>query len=304
MKNMFENEYINNIDNTAPDMDKLWSRISASETDDDISAFENAAVECSKTSDSAKNIRIFRNLAAAAAVFTIIAGISISQNFSGGINETSTAEDYATGNEQIFMDDSSESEEALNVIESVSEWDYSSELGDVYEYSSLNLAETPSGIYTALSSNNEENEYFVEAEVLGRTECFVDGTVLSAQKIGESSVRYEVEVIRIISDEPITVSGTIFINSCSEYSLRINREYLIPVYSQNGDYHIVFDDAPQIEFTQNRELVFHNGWKSLSGEAHSIEYPQVYSDDYFYDRMNLAAESSLDNLFDSWIKAK
>lgn len=304
MKNTFENEYINEINSAAPDMGSLWEKISSSESDDeDISAFVKASEQCSRSLASSKHIRMIKGFAAAAAVFTAIIGISAIANDGSILSETSTAENIAVRDEVQFMDDAVLNESS-NSIEAVSEWDFSSEIGDIYEYDSLSLADSPSGIYTALSANTEENEYFVESEVLGRTDFFVDGIILSSQQVNDSTIEYEVEIIRLISDEPVTVSESLKISSCSGYSLRINREYLIPVCDENDGLHIVFDNAPQIEFTQNRELVFHNGWRSLSGESHPISYPKVYADDYFYDRMNLAAEASLTNLFDAWLELK
>ena len=92
--------------------------------------------------------------------------------------------------------------------------------------------------------------------------------------------------------------------SDSPYALRDNREYLLPISACDGMYRVVFDNAPQIEITLDREVVYHNGWQSLAAVGSTITYPQVYKDDYFYDRMNITAECSLEKLFESWEKLR
>lgn len=49
-------------------------------------------------------------------------------------------------------------------------WDYSTETQSADNYYTLDLAETDSGIYNALSHSEAEQEYFVEAQVLSETD--------------------------------------------------------------------------------------------------------------------------------------
>ncbi|MBQ7784016.1 MAG: hypothetical protein IJ368_08615, partial [Oscillospiraceae bacterium] len=72
-----------------------------------------------------------------------------------------------------------------------------------------------------------------------------------------------VRIIQIFSDNAYDLDGKVY--SASPYQLRNSREYLLPIETDNnGMYFVVFDNAPQIEITLDRELVFHNGWSSLS----------------------------------------
>lgn len=288
----FENEYIKDMNSSAPDMDSLWEKINAADTeDDDISAFVSAANECKSVSTRSRQRKMLGS-AAAAVLIVCISAMALSQD-SDIANETdnrySMAEENEISNDCDDMDyDGCPTDE----------WVYSADTSEIYEYESLSLADTPSGIYTALSANTEDVEYFVEADVLKKTELFIDCVILASGQTDGMTIEYSVQVIHIIGGEVYDENITVI--SHSPYELRINREYLLPVYIENDVYVLSYDNAPQIELTQDRELIFHNGWSSLSSEGHSISYPQIYADDYFYDRMNIAAEASLEKLFESW----
>ncbi len=176
-------------------------------------------------------------------------------------------------------------------------WDYSTETQSADNYYTLDLAETDSGIYNALSHSEAEQEYFVEAQVLSKTDFFIDGKVLYSDNEGDTTA-YTLEVVHLISDSETSLpeKKSPFIPT-RPYALRDNREYLLPVSDSNGMYRVVFDNAPQIEITLDREVVYHNGWQSLAADGSTITYPQVYKDDYFYDRMNITAECSLEKAF-------
>ena len=111
-------------------------------------------------------------------------------------------------------------------------------------------------------------------------------------------------MVHLISDSETSLSEKVTVYSDSPYALRDNREYLLPVSDSNGMYRVVFDNAPQIEITLDREVVYHNGWQSLAADGSTITSPQVYKDDYFYDPMNITAERSLEKLFESWEKLR
>lgn len=300
----FEQDYIKFTDSSVPDTEKLWEKISnATDSDagNDITPFLSASEQCRASGRSGNVIKIF---GAVAAVFIAAFGINIfmmsdsSISYSDkAVSDTGAAyENYAEAEDSSDMYDFSE-------VNSETGWDYRTEYSETESYLTLNLAETDSGIYNALSNAPSENEYFVEADVLRKTDFFIDGRVLSSCQL-DGCVMYTLEVIHLISDRDMTVPETLEVRSSSPYALRNNREYLLPVSENNGEYTVVFDNAPQIEFTRDREIVYHSGWQSLSQSCLAIEYPKVYKDDYFYDRMNITAECSLQNLFDTWEKYK
>ena len=308
MSKNFEKDYINSVDPSASDMEKLWEKIASSELQDtDITPFVSAANECRKISPIRNNT--FRAFAAAAAVFiAVICAVSVisdndialtkSENAAPSDNENSYSYDYAA--------EEAAEEESYPSVTASTGWEYSDRLdtSENLTYLSLDLADTESGIYTALSRNTDDEEYFVEDNVLSETDFFLDGKIISEEPGNDGSIKYTVQVIHAVSDDSREFSETEEVYSRSPYALRTGREYLLPISEENGRYTVIFDNAPQIEFTLDRQLVCHNGWKTLTENGVYLEYPQTYPDDFFYDRMNLAAESSLENLFDKWESLK
>lgn len=302
MSKNFEKDYISSVDSSAPDMEKLWEKISSSESaNTDIIPFETAANECKMTSKHS-NISAFRAFAAAAAVFiAVICAVSVISDNGIAVQNSENATASDKHESYDFAEEAAESEGSSSVISSTG-WEYSDYIGasDNMTYLSLNLADTESSIYTALSQNTDDEEYFVEDEVLAETDFFLDGQVISQEPTDDGGIKYTVLVIHAVSEESREFSETEEVYSYSPYALRIGREYLLPISEENGLYTVIFDNAPQIEFTLDRQLVCHNGWKTLTENGVYLEYPQTYPDDFFYDRMNLAAESSLESLFDKW----
>lgn len=307
MKKNLEKDYINSVDSSAPDMEKLWEKIASSEPQDtDITPFVSAANECRKISPIRNNT--FRAFAAAAVFIAVICAVSVisdndialtkSENAAPSDNEESFSYDYAA--------DEAAEEESYSSVTASTGWEYSDclDTSENLTYLSLDLADTESGIYTALSRNTDDEEYFVEDNVLSETDFFLDGKIISEEPGNDGSIKYTVLVIHAVSDDSREFSETEEVYSRSPYALRTGREYLLPISEENGRYTVIFDNAPQIEFTLDRQLVCHNGWKTLTENGVYLEYPQTYPDDFFYDRMNLAAESSLENLFDKWESLK
>lgn len=306
MSKNFEKDYINSVDQSAPDMDKLWEKISASEPQDtDITPFVSAANECRKISPVRNNT--FRAFAAAAAVFiAVICAVSLISDNGIAVSKSENAAPADNGNSYDYAAEEAAEEESDPSVIASTGWEYSDRLNtsENMTYLSLTLADTESGIYTALSRNTDNEEYFVEDKVLSETDFFLDGKVISEEPANDGSIKYTVLVIHAVSPDSREFSETEEVYSYSPYALRTGREYLLPISEENGRYTVIFDNAPQIEFTLDRQLVCHNGWKTLTENGVYLEYPQTYPDDFFYDRMNLAAESSLENLFDKWERLK
>ena len=305
MKKNLEKDYINSVDSSAPDMEKLWEKIASSQPQDtDITPFVSAANECRKISPIRNNT--VRAFAAAAAVFiAVICAVSVISDNGIAVTKSENAAPSDNGESYSYDYAAEEAAEESSVIASKG-WEYSDSLDESehLSYLSLNLADTESGIYTAMSRNTDEEEYFVEDNVLAETDFFLDGKIISEEPANDGGIKYTVQVIHAVSEDSREFSETEEVYSHSPYALRTGREYLLPISEENGRYTVIFDNAPQIEFTLDRQLVCHNGWKTLTENGVYLEYPQTYPDDFFYDRMNLAAESSLENLFDKWESLK
>ena len=294
MMKKFRQDYIKNIDSSAPDMDKLWEKIASTpDGERDITPFVSASRSCTFSSRKA-----VRNFALAAAVLAVVFSAGKMMIGDSDISNGATQADMSP---ELSYDCSDEA--LMPEVKAEMGWEYSTEIQPTDSYYTLDLARSDSGIYNARSNSDAEQDYFVESQVLSETDFFIDGKVLYSDYDG-SLTAYTLEVIHLISDTDFSLPETVTVYSDSPYALRENREYLLPVSDSNGMYRVVFDNAPQIEITLDREIVYHNGWQSLAADGSSITYPQVYKDDYFYDRMNITAECSLEKLFESWEKLR
>lgn len=291
MKKDIFREYINSMNKGCPDMDKLWQKISdrAGDTDNaDISPFEKAMKDCRQPLP----ISPVKTAAAAAAVLVIAAAVR-GGDHDISVNEQTPAEAH----------ESTAAEEAVsNTVASVASWDYETHCDFAESYSTLDLDSTYDDPFTGITLPENEPEYFVEESVLTETDGFIDCRVISSEKVSQTAVRYLVEVVHFVGEEGDTIDRKTSVVSHSPYALRAGREYLLPINRESGEPALAFDNAPQIEITADRQVVCHNGWSSLTENSGLIEYPQVSPDDFFYDRMNVTAESSLDELFDKWRK--
>lgn len=300
-------KYIEALDESCPDMDSIWEKISMGESEsDDLSPFTDAISQCAP-----RRKHPLRAAAAVAALF--IAAVSLkgfSENISEGksnaseerhfyqdMQEAAENADYDLSDNESVLSEENSSEGAKNTVAAVSSWNYSARCDYADSYGVLSLAPTESELATGLSGSEE---YFVEENVLADTDYFLDCKIISARE-EDNAVRYTVEVIHLIGEENTEIDRRTEVISHSPYALRTGREYLLPISGSNGERRVVFDNAPQIEFTADRQIVCHNGWE-FSRTGTSIDYPQVYPDDFFFDRMNLTAENALDGLFEKWRK--
>ena len=154
----FEQDYIKHIDSSAPDMDKLWEKIAgAPDEEKDITPFVSASRQCAHK--SGKTVRIFVSAAAVLAAVFCAGRLIISDSEIS--NETSQA-DMAPEISGEYAADEAE----IPSVAAEMGWDYSTETQSADNYYTLDLAETDSGIYNALSHSEAEQEYFVEAQVL------------------------------------------------------------------------------------------------------------------------------------------
>lgn len=295
MKKDIFREYINSMNKGCPDMDKLWQKISdhAGDTENadsaDISPFEKAMKDCRQPSP----ISPIKTAAAAAAVLVIAAAVRGAGDHEISVNEHTPAEN---------PDNAAMEEQVTNTVVSVASWDYETHCDFAESYNTLDLNSTYDDPFTGLTLPEDEPEYFVEENVLDETDGFIDCRVISSEKVSQTAVRYLVEVVHFVGEEGDTIDRKTSVVSHSPYALRAGREYLLPINRESGEPALAFDNAPQIEITADRQVVCHNGWSSLTENSGLIEYPQVSPDDFFYDRMNVTAESSLDELFDKWRK--
>jgi len=307
-------KYIDHMNSLSLDMDKLWDKIISDDTDSnsdtDIALFEAAYEECVKDEKHKAKIKKNRGrlLTCAAAIVIVIIVLPLTMMHNETVTVSESSDSIAADEVFYENDDSTLQSEESGVILSSGGWDYSenASLGENVDYKTLKLAYSNGEIYNAKASADIEEEYFVESAVLKETELFLDGSVKSYEMSDSGEVVYEISVIHLVSDTVESLPETVSVYSDSCYMLLTGREYLLPIAIVDDKLQIVFENAPQIEFTLDREILYHNGWTSLESEEYATVSgcTQVYKDDYFYDRMNLTSEAALESLFNAWKAAK
>lgn len=273
--------YNDEINGSAPDMDALWERI-----ENGLAEKESKNVENSVATKKRHFITLKRCLAFAA-VCAVIAVIIPT----------------AVGNSSIMdsMDMDSvdmDSVDEIHYDEAYEEYDNADEAfsDEFLSYANLNFPQSYSGIIASGEPNG--SEYFYENDVLIETEGFIDGIVNSVYA-GDDCVYYELSAVDVYGDID---SGTVTVLSRSKYPMMVNREYLIPVKSTNGELETVFDRVPQIEFTSDGGIVYYNGWETLDNDdSQSILYPKSGVDDFFYDRMKFSYNRDFSKLIERWV---
>ncbi|MDE6087626.1 MAG: hypothetical protein K2G25_04505, partial [Oscillospiraceae bacterium] len=155
-----------------------------------------------------------------------------------------------------------------------------------------------------LSRLGVQDVYFNESDILSKTELFLDVQVLNGyqnQETGE--MQYILKVLDVYGGD-LEISEFVM-TSRSAYVLEKNHEYVLPVYQASGNWNLVYECAPQIEKTQDHQIIFPNGWQSVMQSdpgAEPVLYDSYGKDDYFYDRMYLTGDTAIEILIQEWEK--
>lgn len=142
------------------------------------------------------------------------------------------------------------------------------------------------------------DEYFVEEEMLSKTEYIVRGTITDAFVTSENTVLYSLDVNESLGENE--AEYYIEIESKTPYQMLINREYILFLYKEDERYCLSFENVPQIEVTLDNQIVFHNGFKSISENSLYVKYPKTNIDDYFYDRMRFKDNADISAVLEKW----
>lgn len=291
MARNFKYEYEQHIRNTAPDMDKLWNRIES-----EIDSRENTEKQSItySTNNNARAKKGHKGLAAAAAIVIVILGARLfsstnqpdtdnsngKSDISSSANSADNAEETIENNDTDTIYDNNSTEEVLS-------------------YNLLSLSSTNTLAYKC-DYEAQGDEYFVEQNVLEQTDCFADVTVTEAS-LNAYGADYTLKVNRLITSNGEESSfEELTIYSSTPYILQQNREYFIPLKQENGQWYIVFENAPQIEITLDGGVVFQNGWDSLEENSCTVDKEELNRNDFYYDRMKYCDEMDLQNLIDKW----
>ncbi len=286
---------------SAPDMDKLWEKIDKSieeKPENRITSTENPEIR-------RKRIANNKQLGVAAACIALIIAIpaiigsmnnSISKsNMSADMNDISPSYEYeATVSTTAAAADGNDMSPAQTQITT-------SSYGESVLYENLNLADTVNFV-NMLNAKPVGDDYFVEENVLAETEIFMD-VIVDKVYLSDTGNEFVYELKRAGNEFDEDCPETLTIASATNFIMLENREYLLPLKTnKDGEYELVFDNAPQIEITLDGGMIFHNGWSTLDADGKSIDviYPKGKADDFFYDRMKFSYTSDLPLLLEKW----
>lgn len=285
------------------DEKKIWNDIMSRIDSEDAAEPETDIFEETSHREKKHFIKYVPMLSAAAAAILII----VSLTPPSVKNETDMAQSLY--DEAVNDVVEQPTEEAVVDTESSDEMFFPAESG--WQYASVSVSGAESYSYYDFSDttspyyeDNSSDDFFVEGEVLENTDFFLDCTVDSAQYDPvKETVTYTVSPIHVICPESMTLHCELEITSGRAYVLGVGNEYLLPMKATgDGEYHIADSSAPQIELTGDGYVLFQNGWKSLmDGDEQYLWKNSSSHDDFFYDRMNITAESKLQNLFDKFL---
>ncbi len=299
LKELYEEE----INNSAPDFDKLWEKI-----DSNLAPKESIApeIKLAPKKSPMNAVKAIAALAAGLALVAFIPSLFSANQFSADMSESAGFDapaDAADVQNSVITEEASDN--AADAMEEEAASDDMSE--DVQEemlisYEDLSFNSYSETIFTC-TGTPRGGEYFVEDEVLADADYIVSATVKNVLLSDDGSrIIYELEAD--VSYPEIT-SETIIVESCSAYTMKRGREYLIPVAETADGYRTVYDNIPQIEFTADGGLVYYNGWSSLDDEtSQSIIYPQKTVDDFFYDRMKFSYSGDYSAMIQKFYDAK
>ena len=294
-------EYKQHIHNTAPDMDKLWNRISE-EIDKTENSRETEATYAQNRGQIKSSAGYMRIAAAAAAFIVVFAGINI---FSES-QKAKTAKDNFPSSRTEKTESDKDSNEENDAWENIDTDDYHSDemnpAEQIVKYEQLSFNDTDTISYMA-NYTPQGDEFFVEKNVLAQTSFFADVTVLEADLYDSEGAVYTLQVNALYGKDGELMSDDIVLISSTPYILQENREYLIPLGYENGGYFIVFENAPQIEITLDGGMVFQNGWSTLVENSLTLEKDSLNVNDFYFDRMKYSPTSDLELLLTEWKQA-
>ncbi len=240
----------------------------------------------------------------AAAVMIVIFAVSRvmgnNEKMYGSLSASTEANDIYTESENEFPEEDTKASDEL-FFPSSDGWDYSRvsvSAARSYNYSDFDGSVSPA------FEENRSDDFFVEAEVLENTDFFLDCTVNEISEVSEDGITVSVSPIHVICPEDMTLPAEMSVHTSRAYVMTEGHEYLLPIKELDGEYFTSDSSSPKIMLSDGYVL-YQNGWQSLSGGGEQyLQKDIASSDDFFYDRMLITAEASLQGLFDKFYEIK
>ncbi len=283
-----EKRCLEEMQQTIPDSEALWQRI------------EEQLPSPSDKQTAPIHMTTFRRiLAGAACLLLAVAGIQVFAQMKHMPHENVTE----STNSMIHMEAEDEpADEDAEFKSDEAEQPVTNET--LLHYNDLRLPQShPAGNLNAVGT---QGVYFSEADVLAKTECFVDAQVIAVTASAQSGkVTYQMQIHEVYGTNALQKAQTLTFSSETAYLLQNNHLYFLPLTCEEGTWQLAYACAPQIELTLDGAAVHHNGWHTLMDDASKpLVCEQFGVDDYFYDRMYLSQGSALAALLEEWENAK
>lgn len=306
-KKELKKQYIAHCENTAPDMEKLWEKIE--------SGLEEKP-ESGVTSKPVKTVN-FHKIAvwctACAAVLIAVPAFIIGANISKTSDSVTMSQNEAFAGDVInspaadgaFIEEEEPAPAGNNDMadDDVKTGFTTASLPEMVYYEELSLAGTVVSDVALPFPTAEPfgDEFFVEEKVLAETDIIVNAFV---NDVVYSSEGGTVCYILTAEDNDKNDMGRITVESATRYTLKMGREYILPLKETEDGYRLVFENAPQIECTLDGGVIFHNGWQSLDENSCWVSYPKNTVDDFFYDRMRFSYTDGMESITKKWRELK
>lgn len=299
---------------TIPDKNALWARI------------ENNLPEQKPDSDLQpkpgihRNI-LYRTLAAAACFLFVAAGLSLwnSQNDTKIKlkNDSATpqytpdmageeAEEEVQAEGGYYADAAPEDgadEEAVedNYVAAAPEDEHT--VSETLTYADLDIRDADEKIADKVDRNllHMDDEFFSLPALLEETECFADAVVEEGEQDKETGeIIYTLWINQTYGTS--NLSGRLSLSTASPYLMEIGHCYTLPLcHDSDGNWTLTNASAPQVERTYDHKVLLHNGWYTLINEySIPVLCDSNGKNDFFYDRMYLISETSLEYFLHEW----
>ena len=294
--------YRDNAQRTAPDMEKLWSRIE-SEIDKTDAVPQRRIVQTKKTTNSRRTIRA---LISCAAAFIVIAGIGVyaarknagpdkaaeksgksesaPNSVSTTVSETAgryeiadteniggSGDNGAVNNAAYGGDGAGKSKGKQNTAEetndpAVNNTDRTSEEAAASD----NAKTAEEQEYKSPADNQNQTagaSASAETAALTGASMFLDVTAGTEAAAPDGNFITTVRALASYGRNGSTKEGEIQLISRKALGLKEGSEYMIPVYEDDSGIHAAYTHAPQIQLTDDGKAIFPKMWSSLSQGA-------------------------------------
>jgi len=155
-----------------------------------------------------------------------------------------------------------------------------------------------------------DGQYFNEEDVLKKSQVFVEVLITEHSQLTTGEILYTAKVNDVYGAEKIREKlwkeETLTILTKSPYLLVNGHDYVLPLYlnEDSDNWNLSYECAPQIELTKDLQVIYHNGWYTITEGADEYEdgaepllYDSIGVDDFFYDRMYLTGYKALVELY-------